>query len=135
MFDDSIGAFLPLILVFVIFWFLLIRPQRQQMKRREAMLAAIRRNDVVITNGGIIGKVTKVIDPGDELEVEIASGVRVKTLRAMIADVRGTGSVNATQSATPNAGKSGSDSPKKRSASSRKKRSGKADADSGDSDS
>ena len=76
-----------LILVSGIMWFLVIRPQRQAQKKRDAMLAAGKRNDTVITGGGVVGKVTKVIDDA-ELEVEISSGVKVRLLRAMIADVR-----------------------------------------------
>ena len=77
----------PLILVGGIMWFLVIRPQRQALKKRDEMLAAIKRNDTVITGGGVVGKVTKVIDDA-ELEVEISSGVKVRLMRAMIADVR-----------------------------------------------
>ncbi|MEM1317570.1 MAG: preprotein translocase subunit YajC [Pseudomonadota bacterium] len=77
----------PLILVGLIMWFLVIRPQRQAQKKRDEMLAAIKRNDTVITGGGVVSKVTKVIDDA-ELEVEIASGVKVRLMRAMIADVR-----------------------------------------------
>ena len=76
-----------LILVSGIMWFLVIRPQRQAQKKRDAMLAAGKRNDTVITGGGVVGKVTKVIDDA-ELEVEISSGVKVRLMRAMIADVR-----------------------------------------------
>ena len=79
--------FAPFILIFVIMWLLIIRPQRQQAKRREEMLKAIRRGDTVVTNGGIVGKVTKVIEDG-ELELQIADGVRVRALRSMVADVR-----------------------------------------------
>ena len=78
---------LPFVLIFVIMYFLILRPQRQQQKRREEMLKAIRRGDTVITNGGIIGKVTKVVDDG-EVELQIAEGVRVRALRSLIADVR-----------------------------------------------
>jgi len=78
----------PLILVGVIMWFLVIRPQRAQAKQREEMLSNIRRNDTVITGGGIIAKVTKVIDDNDEVEVQIAPDVKVKLLRTMIAEVR-----------------------------------------------
>lgn len=77
----------PLILVGGIMWFLVIRPQRQAAKAREEMLGAIRRSDTVITGGGIIGKVTKVIDDA-ELEIQIAPDVRVKILRSLVADVR-----------------------------------------------
>jgi len=77
----------PLILVGGIMWFLVIRPQRQAAKAREEMLGSVRRNDTVITGGGIVGKVTKVIDD-TELEVQIAPDVKVKILRSLIADVR-----------------------------------------------
>ena len=68
-------------------YFLIIRPQRQQAKQREAMLAAIRRNDTIVTGGGVVGKVTKVVDD-NEVEVEIAKDTKVRVMRAMIADVR-----------------------------------------------
>jgi preprotein translocase subunit YajC len=77
----------PFLLIFVIMYFLIIRPQRQQAKRREEMLKAIRRGDTVITTGGIVGKVTKVVDDS-ELELQIADGVRVRAMRAMVAEVR-----------------------------------------------
>ena len=77
----------PFILIFVIMYFLIIRPQRTQLKQREAMLAAIRRNDTIITGGGVVGKVTKVIDDS-ELEVEIAANTKIRVLRSMVADVR-----------------------------------------------
>ena len=77
----------PLILVGGIMWFLVIRPQRQAAKAREEMLGSIRRNDTVITGGGIVGKVTKIIDDA-ELEVQIATDVKVKIMRHRIADVR-----------------------------------------------
>ena len=77
---------LPLILIFVVFWFLMIRPQQKKMKQHREMIAAIRRGDRVMTAGGIIGTVTKV--QGDsELQVEIAEGVRVKVARATISEV------------------------------------------------
>ncbi|MDX2224151.1 MAG: preprotein translocase subunit YajC [Rhodospirillaceae bacterium] len=81
-------AFVPLILIFVIFYFLLIRPQQKKMKEHKAMLGAIRRGDKVVTNGGIIGLVTKVVDDR-ELQVEIAENVRVRVLRDMVASVMG----------------------------------------------
>jgi preprotein translocase subunit YajC len=85
---DAIMSILPFILIFVIMYFLIIRPQRAQMKSREASLAAIRRNDTVVLGGGIIGKVTKVTDGQSEMEVEIANGVKVNVVRSMVADVR-----------------------------------------------
>jgi preprotein translocase subunit YajC len=77
----------PFLLIFVIMYFLIIRPQRQTAKRREEMLKAIRRGDTVITNGGIVGKVTKVIDDS-ELELQISDGVKVRAVRSLIAEVR-----------------------------------------------
>lgn len=79
--------FIPLLLIGLVFWFLLIRPQRQAARRREEMLNAIRRNDTIITGGGIIAKVAKVGE-NDELEVTIAPDVKIKILKSMIADVR-----------------------------------------------
>ena len=81
---------LPLILgMFLIFYFLIIRPQSQQRKQHQAMIQAIRRGDTVVTSGGLIGKVTKVAD--DELTVELADNVRVRLKRHMVLDVRGKG--------------------------------------------
>ncbi|MEM9738352.1 MAG: preprotein translocase subunit YajC [Pseudomonadota bacterium] len=74
--------FIPLILIF---YFLLIRPQQQQRKRHQEMIAAVKRGDMVVTSGGLIGKVTKASD--DELTVELADSVRVRIRRAFIADV------------------------------------------------
>ncbi|MGL1465722.1 preprotein translocase subunit YajC, partial [Vibrio parahaemolyticus] len=67
---------------------LLIRPQQKKMKQHKAMIEAVKRGDIVTMGGGIVGKVTKVIDDG-HVEVEIAEGVRVKVLRSTLADVRG----------------------------------------------
>lgn len=85
--SDFIVNLLPIILMGVIFYFLLIRPQQQARKRHGEMLSAIRRSDTVVTSGGIVGKVTKVIDDA-EVEVEIAKDTKVKIMRAMIAEVR-----------------------------------------------
>jgi preprotein translocase subunit YajC len=82
----DIVSLLPLVLIFVVFYFLLIRPQQQKMKAHRAMLSAIRRNDRVLTGGGIIGTVTKVVSD-TELIVEIAEGVRVRVERGTIAAV------------------------------------------------
>ncbi|MAZ82267.1 MAG: preprotein translocase subunit YajC [Hoeflea sp.] len=84
---DIIMSILPFLLIFVIMYFLIIRPQRTQMKKREEMLKNVRRGDQVVTGGGFIGKVTKVFD-NDELEIEIAEGVKVRSVRSLIADVR-----------------------------------------------
>jgi preprotein translocase subunit YajC len=79
-------SLLPLVLIFVVFWFLLIRPQQKKMKQHREMIAAVRRGDRVLTAGGIIGTVTKVLGES-ELQVEIAEGVRVKVARATISEV------------------------------------------------
>ena len=84
---SAFTAFIPLILIFVVFYFLLIRPQQKKMKEHKAMLEAVRRGDRVVTNGGIIGLVTKVMETERELQVEIADGVRVRVLRDLIASV------------------------------------------------
>lgn len=79
-------SILPLVLIFIVFYFLLIRPQQKQMKERKAMLAALSKGDHVVTNGGIMGKIT-AIDEHDILSVEIAKGVEVKVMRAMVSSV------------------------------------------------
>ena len=84
---SAFTAFIPLIPIFVVFYFLLIRPQQKKMKEHKAMLEAVRRGDRVVTNGGIIGLVTKVMETERELQVEIADGVRVRVLRDMISSV------------------------------------------------
>lgn len=76
----------PLLLIFVIFYFLLIRPQQQRAKQHRAMIDAVKRNDTAVTGGGVIGKVVKV--EAGEVELEIASGVRIRVLKAMLSDVR-----------------------------------------------
>ena len=80
------AQFLPLILIFAIMYFLLIRPQQKKVKEHQAMVEALRRGDQVVTQGGLIGKVSKVKEDG-ELEVEIADGVRVRVVKATIAQV------------------------------------------------
>ena len=82
----ALGSFVPLILIFAIMYFLLIRPQQKKVKEHRAMVEALRRGDRVVTQGGLIGKVTKVKDDG-ELEVEIAQGVHVTVVRSTIAQV------------------------------------------------
>lgn len=84
---DMFVQLLPIVLMFVIFYFLLFRPQQQKAKQHREMIANLRRNDVVVTSGGIVGKVTKVIDE-IEVEVEIAPNTRVRLIRSMVAVVR-----------------------------------------------
>lgn len=81
-----VGQFLPLILIFAIMYFLLIRPQQKKMKDLKAMVEGLRRGDQVLTQGGIVGKVSKVNDDG-MLDVEIAAGVTVKILKHTIVQV------------------------------------------------
>ena len=82
----GIEQFIPLILIFAIMYFLLIRPQQKKVKEHQAMVAALRRGDQVVTQGGVIGKVVKVKDDG-EIEVEIADGVKVRVVQSTIATV------------------------------------------------
>lgn len=77
----------PFVLIFVIFYFLLIRPQMTARKKHTEMVTNVRRGDVVVTAGGIIGKVTKVLD-GDEIMVELAEKMSVKVLKSTLSDVR-----------------------------------------------
>lgn len=90
MSDPFLTSIIPLILVFAIMYFLLIRPQQQRMKQLREMVEAIRRGDTVVTSGGIVGRVTKVRDDG-ELMVEIAEGVEVRVVKSTISDVRAKG--------------------------------------------
>ena len=82
----AIAQFLPLILIFAIMYFLLIRPQQKKVKEHQAMVEALRRGDKVVTQGGIIGEVVKVKE-GGEIEVEIAEGVKVRVIKSTIATV------------------------------------------------
>jgi len=84
--QSALVQFLPLVLIFVVFYFLLIRPQQKKQKDQRAMLGALRRGDRVVTGGGILGTVSKVVSP-EEVEVDIASGVRVRIVRSTIASV------------------------------------------------
>ncbi len=83
---ESFGQFIPLILIFAIMYFLMIRPQQKKMKEHKAMVDSLRRGDQVITQGGLIGKVSKVKDE-QEIEVELADGVKVRVVRGTIAQV------------------------------------------------
>ena len=85
---ETIIQFVPFILIFVIMWFLIIRPQQRRVRAHQEMIKNVRRGDMVVTSGGIIGKVTKVLEDSADVEVEIADNVKVKVARAMIAEVR-----------------------------------------------
>ena len=83
---SSLAQFAPLVLIFVVFYFLLIRPQQQRQKQTKAMLAALRRGDRVVTAGGIIGTVAKVIND-NEVAVDISENTRVRVVRSTISQV------------------------------------------------
>ena len=83
---DVFMSLLPLVLIFVVFYFLLIRPQQKRVKEHKAMVEALRRGDRVVTGGGILGKVSKVLND-NEVQVEIAEGVKVRVQRSTITAV------------------------------------------------
>lgn len=83
---DQFAQFIPLLLIFAIMYFLLIRPQQKKLKDHQAMVNGLRRGDKVVTAGGMYGKVVKVHDEGD-VEVEIADGVTVRMVQSTIAQV------------------------------------------------
>ncbi|MEI4262836.1 preprotein translocase subunit YajC [Roseovarius sp. D0-M9] len=83
---SAFAQFIPLILIFAIMYFLLIRPQQKKLKAHRAMVEALRRGDQVVTQGGLIGKVSKVKDD-DEVEVELATNVKVRVVKSTIAQV------------------------------------------------
>ncbi|AWB48980.1 preprotein translocase subunit YajC [Gemmobacter aquarius] len=83
---SAFASFVPLVLIFAIMYFLLIRPQQKKVKEHRAMVEALRRGDQVVTAGGIVGKVVKVGEDGI-VEVEIAEGVKVKVVRQTITQV------------------------------------------------
>ena len=79
--DAGIGQFIPLVLIFVIFYFFLIRPQQKKVKDHKAMVEALKRGDKVITSGGIIGTVERIID-GDKAEISITDNVKVEVIKS-----------------------------------------------------
>ena len=83
---EAFAQFIPLILIFAIMYLLLIRPQQKKLKEHQAMVAALRRGDLIITQGGIIGKVSKVKDD-NEIEVELAENVKVRVVKTTVAQV------------------------------------------------
>lgn len=91
----GLASFLPLVLIFVIMYFLMIRPQQKRMKEHRAMVEALKKGDEVVTQGGLVGKITAVRE--GELEVEIAQGVKVRVIRSTV-----TGLVNRTQPVAAN---------------------------------
>src|SRR3569832_256891 len=86
---DRFTALAPLIFIFAIMYFLLIRPQQQRMKQHKQMVENVRRGDTVVTAGGIVGKVTKVGQPEDpEITVEIADNVQIRVVKSTLSEVR-----------------------------------------------
>src|SRR5918995_2313504 len=87
---DLMTTLLPFALIFVIMYFLILRPQQKRVKDHAEMVKNVRRGDTIVTSGGLVGKVTKVVDD-DQVEMEISDGVRIRQMRQMIADVRAKG--------------------------------------------
>ena len=88
--NDMIMSLLPFAGIFVIMYFLILRPQQKRVKQHQELVKNVRRGDTVVTSGGIIAKVTKVIDD-DQIEIELADGVRARQVRSMVSDVRAKG--------------------------------------------
>ena len=84
---SQLGTFAPLVLIFIVFYFLMIRPQQKRQKEHQAMVRAAKRGDRIVTSGGIVGVITKAIDTDNDVEVEIAQGVKVRVVRTAISDV------------------------------------------------
>ena len=87
---EGMSFLVPMVLVFVIMYFLILRPQQKRVKQHAEMVKNVRKGDTVVTSGGLVGRVTKVIDD-DQIEVEVADGVRVRQMRQMVTDVRAKG--------------------------------------------
>jgi len=88
--NDMLVSLLPFILIFVIMYFLILRPQQKRVKQHSELVKALRRGDTVVTSGGLVGKITKVVDD-NEIEVQIADGVRIRQMRQMVSEVRAKG--------------------------------------------
>jgi preprotein translocase subunit YajC len=88
--SDMLTSLLPFVLIFVIMYFLILRPQQKRVKQHAEMVKNVRKGDTVITSGGLLGRVTKVVDD-DQIEIEVADGVRIRQMRQMISDVRAKG--------------------------------------------
>ena len=88
--NSMLMSLLPFALIFVIMYFLILRPQQKKVRDHADLVKNIRRGDTVVTSGGLVGKVTKVVDD-DQIEVEIADGVKVRQMRQMVSDVRAKG--------------------------------------------
>ena len=89
------GLLVPMLIMIVIFYFLVIRPQQQRAKAHRELISQVRRGDTVITSGGFVGKVIKASDTSDEVEVELSDSMRVRVLKSTLMDVRGKGDATA----------------------------------------
>ena len=89
--DPFTGLLIPMLVMIVIFYFLVIRPQQQRAKAHRELVDKVRRGDTVITSGGFIGKVIKAADNSDEVEVELSENMRVRLLKSTLMDVRAKG--------------------------------------------
>ena len=87
---DTFGMLIPFVLIIVMMYFLILRPQQKRAKEHQELVKNLRRGDTVVTSGGLVGKVTKVIDD-EQIEVEVADGVRVRQVRSMVSGVRAKG--------------------------------------------
>ena len=88
--NSMLMSLLPFVLIFVIMYFLILRPQQKKVKDHAELVKNVRRGDTVITNGGLIGRITKVVDD-EQIEIEVGDGVRVRQMRQMISGVRSKG--------------------------------------------
>ena len=84
----SLGGLIPFILIFVIFYFLLIRPQQKKVKEHKNMVQSLKRGDSIVTAGGIVGKIVKATENSEEITVEISKGVNVNIIRGMVSDLK-----------------------------------------------
>src|SRR6267154_6322806 len=87
---DTFGMLIPFVLIIVMMYFLILRPQQKRVKEHAELVKNLRRGDTVVTSGGLVGKVTKVVDD-EQVEIEIADGVRVRQVRTMVSGVRAKG--------------------------------------------
>lgn len=87
---DFLGMVLPLVLIMGVFYFLLIRPQQRKMKEHQQMLGKVTKGDTVVTQGGLIGKVVRVVDD-NELLVEVGENIKVRVLKSGLSDIRSKG--------------------------------------------
>jgi preprotein translocase subunit YajC len=89
--DPFSGLLIPMLLMLGIFYFFLIRPQSQRAKEHKARMDAVRRGDTVVTSGGMVGRVLKVSDTSDEVEVELADNLKIRVIKSTLMDVRSKG--------------------------------------------